>query len=128
MHFFWPFSAPDWNGKNNHFRFSLFSLQDFFWKSDFFTFQKRKWKWKKWKNHFSTFPEKVLKWKKWKAKVKSESDYFSLSNVWPRGYFFNLQARMLTHEFMEIQLNQHTCRKKNISSSPWQCSIKTWKI
>jgi len=22
-----------WNGKNNHFRFSLFSLQDFFWKS-----------------------------------------------------------------------------------------------
>ena len=38
-----------WNGKNNHFRFSL-SLFTFFtlrlflekWKSDFFTFQKRK--------------------------------------------------------------------------------------
>jgi len=31
-----------WKAKNNHFRFSLFSLKDFFWKSDFFTFQKRK--------------------------------------------------------------------------------------
>ncbi len=34
-----------WNGKNNLFRFSLFSLEDFFWKSGkviFFTFQKRK--------------------------------------------------------------------------------------
>ncbi len=41
-----------WNGKNNHFRFSLFSLF-----------------------HFS---RKSLKVKK----VKSESDYFSRSNVW----------------------------------------------
>ncbi len=69
-----------------HFKtfFGFFTFQKRKWKrkSYFFTFQKRKWKWKKWKNHFSTFPEKVLKWKKWKAKVKSESDYFSPSNVW----------------------------------------------
>ncbi len=55
-----------------HFRFwkvifSLFSFSLSLLKSDFFTFY--------------TFPEKVLKWKKWKAQVKSEGDYFSLSNV-----------------------------------------------
>ena len=75
--------------------FSLFSLSLSLLKSDFFTFfififAFEMWKnhfstftfaFEKWKNHFSTFPEKVLKWKNWKAKVKSESDYFSRSNV-----------------------------------------------
>jgi len=66
------------------FHFKTFSGKVKKWFFHFFHFHFRFWKVKfeKWKNHFSTFPEKVLKWKKWKAKVKSESDYFSRSNVW----------------------------------------------
>jgi len=66
-----------------HYRFwkVIFSLSLSLLKSDFFTFFTFTFAFEKWKNHFSSFPEKVLKWKKWKAKVKSESDYFSRSNV-----------------------------------------------